>query len=266
MSEFRRLVSRVAGLPAPAPRVRRPVGERPGRLKDRSEADLCDVIGEWLKAGGAEVFFEVPIGDGRPDVVAFKGERTIAVEAKLRDIRGVVKQGLRAAARVDAAYIALPVEAASEAAFELRAMIARYTDRGAKPPVVPGVMAVGRGVTVLMDPEGRPRRRVDQAAIRADALRYGQERGGVPSTEKTERDIELYLARVDGAGWVELGERFDLSPSGGRNAVRRLSVWMDHLHGGCDGSPCGGGDEERRDFFAAAHRSSARIGVLPPLR
>lgn len=264
MSEFRRHLARQSGIPAPAARERRPdAASRPQLLRDRSEADLCDVIGTWLRAERHEVFYEVPIGKGRPDVLSIKAGSITAVEAKLTDIDGVIKQGMRAAALIDIAYVALPISGASEAVLAIERIERRSIERGRRLSL-PGVLAVGRGVTILRDPSPRPkRRRVSLERVRADAERYGQPRGGVPSGIDLERDAAIWDARRSGDAWLTIAEAHNIGPNAARNAVRRIEAWRGHLNH-CDGNPCLEPDADRRDFIAGAHRHATRLWALIP--
>ena len=265
MSEFRRSLARHSGIPAPAPRERRPdpASARPQLLRERSEADLCDAIGAWLRAERHEVFYEVPLGKGRPDVISIKGGSITAIEAKLTDVDGVIKQGMRAAALIDIAWLALPIRGASEAVLALERIERRAIDRGRRLSL-PGVIAVGKSVTILRDPKPQPkRRRVSLERIRADAERYGQARGGVPSGIDLERDAAIWAARRAGGAWLDIAEAHNIGPNAARNAVRRIEAWRGHLSS-CDGNPCTEPDPDRRDFIAGAHRHASRLMALIP--
>ena len=230
------------------------------RLAEREEADLCDTVAEWLRGEGFEVFFEVPLGKGRPDIVAFRADATLAVEAKLSDVKGVVKQAQRIASKVDAPYIAMPLGAAGEAARTL-AFLERKNPR----MTLPGIMAVGNEVAILRPPTGQPRRRAATAALRAAAERYGAERGGVPSTDQMARNAEIWREWALGMRWREIGSRFVLSESGAQAIVKRIKQWREHLKS-CDDRPCVALSKSERSYFAGAHKHALLLGMLPPGR
>lgn len=228
----------------------------------RSEADVCDRLGAWLRADGWEVFFEVPLGSWRPDVVAFRDQETLAIEAKLLDVFGVIKQGLRVARAVDRPYVALPFGAADVVVLELARYERDQIQAGRRLTCLPGVLGVGTEVVELRHPLGRPSKRLPTAGLREMAERFGTERGGIPSQDQTGRNIELWRKRVIAAAAVTtLAEEYNLSPTAVRTAVGRISAWREHLRT-CSGYPCA----ERaldREFFAGAHKHTLELAALP---
>ena len=248
------VVERPAGLPEPA------IRSVAKRLAEREEADLCDTLAEWLRGEGFEVFFEVPLGKGRPDVVAFKGASTLAIEAKLSDVDGVVKQGLRIASLVDAPYVALPLAAAGEASRQLA-----RKERLQPGATLPGVLAVGTEVSILRPPRGHPRKRAANDKLRAEAEKYGAERGGVPSTDQMARNAEIWREWAEGVRWREIGRRFVLSESGAQAIVKRIRRWREHLLV-CDDLPCIAVGKVDRAYFAGSHKHADLLRALPPGR
>lgn len=245
-------------LPAhlPEPRIR----QLERHLGEREEADLCDVLAEWLRGNGWEVFFEVPLGQGRPDVVAFRHDSHLAIEAKLVDVPGVIKQGLRIAARVDSPYIALPPLSAGEAGVALARL-----ERDRPGLRLPGLLAVGAEVHELRPPSSlHPRRRAAAADLRAAAERYGTERGGVPSTDQMVRNTEIWRERAAGVSVAELSETFRLSETGVRSVISRLRQWRDHLES-CDDLPCLASGKSNRTYFAGSHKHAELLRALPTI-
>lgn len=266
-SSFRRALAEVGVKLTEPPAPERPEGlPEPAihgatkRLAEREEADLCDTVAEWLRAEGYEVFFEVPLGKGRPDVVAFAGSTTLAVEAKLSDVKGVVKQGLRITSRVDEPYIAMPLAAAGEAARSLA-----YLERTNPAMRLPGIMSVGNEVAIVRHPAGHPRRRLNTVALRAEAEKHGAERGGVPSTDQMARNAEIWREWASGLKWREISARFVLSESGAQNIIKRIKRWREHLLA-CDDDPCIATGKADRAYFAGAHKHTLILASLPPGR
>jgi hypothetical protein len=273
MSDFARQIAALRGLPPPPdkPRVRPyelpdPTDITGKRTDQRSEADICDRLGNWLREAGYEVFFEVPLDDYRPDVVGFRYDQTLAIEAKRKDAFGVIRQGMRVAKRVDIAYVALPFGAADLVVSELAAFELKVAARadGRKPPAMPGVLVVGpTRVEELRPPEWRPYRRLATAELREAAERFGAERGGVPSLDQIERNVDIWRRLGTGESLIELAAEYRLSLIGARIAMKRLSLWREHL-AGCGGYPsCVSRNASDREFFAYAHRHDEAIRALP---
>lgn len=262
-SRFRTHLARARGLPPPAdgptPELPEGLGVPAIRalgpaLGDRAEAEVCDAVAAWLRAAGWEVFFEVPLGEGRPDIVGVRVAETLAVEAKLEDIASVVKQGLRAARYVALAYIALPSLAAAEATVPL-ARIARDRPGTSRP----GVLAVGHGVTELVAPAGRPRRAVSPDELRRMGLVAGATRGGVAGGDAYDRDARLYLSVAGGLPVGRVAREAGMDPGTVRRIILRLLGARAHLAQGCaDG--CDGNTVAR-----LAHRREAELRALPAL-
>lgn len=264
----RKVVRRAAGLPDP-------IARRAKSVRERSEADLCDLLGAWIAARGFEVFYEVPLNGGRPDVVGLRTaadaglaagsrDQTLAIEAKLRDVNGVIKQGWRIVHAVDLPYVALPLGAAEEVIRTFDRMEVKRTDDGRRPPALPGVLAVGRSVRELRRPTGAPKRRLSPDKLRDIAERFGAERGGVPNTDQTERNLAIWQRRAGGESIRGLAAAFSMSATAVRHALRRLGYWRTHL-ADCNGNPCLSIDLADRDFYAGAHRRSAEIRALVDL-
>jgi len=275
MSDFYKQIASLRGVPAPPPK--KPV--RPLELPDptdvlekrtvrRSEADICDKLGEWLRSRGYEVFFEVPLDDYRPDVVGFQGDATLAIEAKRKDVIGVIKQGLRVARRVDIAYVALPLGAADEVVKELAKYSLRVQARtdGRLPPAMPGVLVVGpTHVEELRPPAGSPYHKIKTAELRESAERFGTERGGVPSTDQTERNAEIWRRFAAGESLGDLADEYRIPLAAARLAIKRLEAWKEHLVF-CMGDPCVARRPSDREFFAFGHKRASIIGGLPTRR
>jgi hypothetical protein len=281
-TDFERRLALLRGATLPdEPEVRRPEGlpepvirRTTLALDARSEADVCDALGAWLSASGWEVFFEVPLGVGRPDVVGLRSDATLAIEAKLFDVgfirgdvakvrsSGVIKQGLRISRLVDYPYVALPQAAATVADAEFARLERRASARGLT-LAMPGVLAVGRRVTQLRPPQGSPRDRVASAAVRRVALLYGAERGGVANSAQIERNLAMWADRVAGDGPAALAERYRLSTSAVRSILTRIERWREHLLV-CPGSPCLALPTEAA-WFAPAHRNAGQITGLSDL-
>jgi hypothetical protein len=257
VSNFSKMLNSLRGLPSdPRPAVARPAGlpepkikRRPKPLSEREEADLCDRLAEWLRDDGWSVYFEVPMGATRPDVVGIKGETTIGIEAKLSDTRGVVSQGLRISRRFVHPYIALPAETAGEAA-QLLARIARQ--RPTQP--LPGLLSVDIDVVEIRKPSAHRRKPMPATRLRDTAERLGAERGGVPSVDRMERNIDLERALRAGGRIPELALRFRMTEKAAVRAVRRLELFREHL-ATCPGElRCSGVGSGERSFYAGAHK------------
>ena len=245
--EPRTLVARPAGLPEP--RIRR----RPKPLSEREEADLCDRLAEWLRDDSYDVYFEVPLGATRPDVVGIRGERTFGIEAKLSDTRGVVSQGLRIARRFTDPYIALPAETVGEAA-QLLARIARQRPN----TPLPGILSVDLDVVVIRQPSSHRRRHLPATRLRDTAERLGAERGGVPSLDRMERNLALEQEFRKGAKISDLARHFKMTDRAAARVVRRLELFRLHLQS-CPGElRCSGVGSGERSFFAHKHEALLR--------
>jgi hypothetical protein len=275
MSDFYKQVAALRGVPPPPPRkhvrpleLPEPTDVLEKRSSQRSEADMCDKLGDWLRRQGYEVFFEVPLDDYRPDVVGFEGDLTLAIEAKRKDVFGVIKQGLRIARRVDIAYVALPLGAADAVVAELAGYELKVAARadGRRPSAMPGVLVVGpANVEELRPPSGAPYRKIKTAELRENAERFGAERGGVPSTDQTERNAAMWRRLAAGEPLPALAEEYRLTDIAARVVIKRLEAWREHLLL-CNGYPCVARRQTDRDFYAIGHRHAEAIKSLPARR
>ena len=98
--------------------------------------------------------------------------------------------------------------------------------------------------------------------MRAEAEKYGAERGGVPSTDQMARNSEIWREWADGIRWREIGARFVLSESGAQAIVKRIKHWREHLLT-CDDAPCKAVGKSDRSYFAGAHKHILILGGLP---
>ncbi len=103
------------------------------------ERDLAPPVAAHLRGLGYEVSAEVEIAGRWADLVAAGPEEVVAVELKLRDWRGAVRQAIAYQLAADRSYVALPLWRAQDA----------YRSRHAFEKEGIGLMAV--------DPEGRVR-------------------------------------------------------------------------------------------------------------
>jgi hypothetical protein len=245
-----------------------PTDQHEKRTSQRSEADICDKLGDWLRTQGYEIFFEVPLDNFRPDVVGFRGEETAAIEAKKADWIGVIRQGIRLARFVDRPYVALPFGAADGVVLEQARFEEKVAQRsgGRKPPAMPGILAVGReNVRELRPPSGKPYKRMATEKLRESAERFGAERGGVPSTDQTDRNIEIYLKFLDGKSVGNLAQNYKISETATKTAIKRIAAWRNHLVL-CNGEICRATRQEDREFFTGAHKHTEQLKYLPLIR
>jgi hypothetical protein len=231
-------------------------------LAHGAEAVLCDRLGAALEAQGYDVFFEVPFGGGQPDVVGIRGDETIAIEAKRFDIKGVVKQGLRAARHVDRAYLALPLRTYPEAAASMD-RLARKADEGGRGHALPGVILVGPdAVKVVRAAVSAPRRRIAPEVLRRMGELLGEERGGTPGGDRTERNLLVYRAWSGGLPVALVARRKSLTEDAVRRIIIRTDLDAGHLSW-CAGLPCGGADWIEVEGFKRAHKHGDAIRGLP---
>jgi hypothetical protein len=259
-TRFRTRLAQARGLPAPERATRPELPEGLGvptiramgqSLGDRDEAEVCDAVAAWLRADGWEVFFEVPLGEGRPDIVGVRIEETLAIEAKLEDVAAVVKQGMRAARFVARPYVALPPSAAAEATVAI-ARIAKgrpYVPR-------PGVLAVARSVTELVAPGPVSRSAVSANELRRLGLVSGAVRGGVSGGDAWDRDQRLWEAVASGLEVGRVARESGLPSETVRRILLRIGAAQSHLASGCQ-VDCQGGTAAR-----LAHRRSGEIAGL----
>ena len=245
--------NRPAGLPEP---VIRSTGLS---LAARAEADVCDLLGAWLIASGYEIFYEVPLGRSRPDVVGVRADGSVGIEAKLEAVDDVVRQGIRIARRFDRPYVALPPIPAAEAT----RLLTRLT-RERPGLALPGVLAVTREVSELMAPSTHPRRPVSLDELRRLGQLHGTPRGGLPGGSAFERDVRLWIAAAEGESLAALSARADLSSASLRSVLRRINEAREHA-GVCPGEracpEAGGAMGEAR--LKVVHRYAERLRDLP---
>jgi hypothetical protein len=86
-----------------------------GRVTFGREADLVEPVATWLEASGFDVRIEVPILARRADIVGSRAEEVTAIELKMHDWRGALRQALAYQLAADRAWVAMPLAAASRA-------------------------------------------------------------------------------------------------------------------------------------------------------
>lgn len=79
------------------------------------EAELLDPVARWLADAGFEVRTEVPILARRADVLGVRPDGLAAVEMKMRDWPGALRQAIAYQVAADWAWVAMPLAAASRA-------------------------------------------------------------------------------------------------------------------------------------------------------
>lgn len=80
-----------------------------------SEAQLREPLVAWLRASGFRVAREIPIFGRRADLLGASGDRIAAVELKLADWRGALRQAMAYQLVADEAWVAMPLAAAARA-------------------------------------------------------------------------------------------------------------------------------------------------------
>ncbi|KYK30548.1 MAG: hypothetical protein AYK22_03495 [Thermoplasmatales archaeon SG8-52-3] len=73
------------------------------------ESELINPVSEYFKDKGYKVRYEIRIGFCRADIVAFKDEKTTAVELKLRDWKKAIVQAKNYQLGTNYVYIAIPL-------------------------------------------------------------------------------------------------------------------------------------------------------------
>jgi hypothetical protein len=73
------------------------------------ELELIKPVSDYLKKNGYKVRYEIKIGFCRADVVAFKDEKTIAIELKIRDWKKAIIQAKNYQLGCDYVYLAVPL-------------------------------------------------------------------------------------------------------------------------------------------------------------
>ncbi|KYK28079.1 hypothetical protein AYK20_01580 [Thermoplasmatales archaeon SG8-52-1] len=73
------------------------------------ELELIKPVSDYFKKNGYKVRYEIKIGFCRADIVAFKGERTIAVELKISDWKKAIIQAKNYQLGCDYVYLAVPL-------------------------------------------------------------------------------------------------------------------------------------------------------------
>ncbi len=87
-----------------------------GRLTSFTlEAELVAPVTAWLREGGYRVTAEVPILGRRADLVGAREDALVAVELKMRDWRGALRQAMAYQLAADRTWVAMPLSAASAA-------------------------------------------------------------------------------------------------------------------------------------------------------
>ena len=79
------------------------------------EAELVEPVATWLEASGFDVHVEVPILGRRADILGSRADAVTAVELKMYDWRGALRQALAYQLAADRAWVAMPLAAASRA-------------------------------------------------------------------------------------------------------------------------------------------------------
>ena len=264
MTSFDERVARLRGKPyTPTTPAVRPPGIPPPRIRslalrvtERAEADLCDMLAEHFRALGWDIWFEIPLGSGRPDIVGIKGDQTMGIEAKRFDVDGVIEQGRRLTPLVDLAYVALPLEAASAVDLQLSR---RYSGDAGRPLRSFGVLAVGSRIRELRPPTARPSKRTPTEELRRLAELHGADRGGVSGGDFTPRNVRLWGGLASGLAIEDIAAEHSLTQQVVRTGLRRLLRWREHLVDCTDASAC------EEPAFAAAHRNAETVAGLPPL-
>jgi hypothetical protein len=79
------------------------------------ETELVEPVATWLEASGFDVRVEVPILGRRADILGSRTDEVAAVELKMYDWRGALRQALAYQLAADRAWVAMPLAAASRA-------------------------------------------------------------------------------------------------------------------------------------------------------
>ncbi len=79
------------------------------------ETELVEPVATWLEASGFDVRVEVPILGRRADILGSRADEVTAVELKMHDWRGALRQALAYQLAADRAWVAMPLAAASRA-------------------------------------------------------------------------------------------------------------------------------------------------------
>lgn len=79
------------------------------------ETELVEPVAAWLEASGFDVRVEVPILGRRADILGSRADGVTAVELKMHDWRGALRQALAYQLAADRAWVAMPLAAASRA-------------------------------------------------------------------------------------------------------------------------------------------------------
>ncbi len=87
----------------------------PGSVAFHLEAELLEPVSGWLEDTGFEVRTEVPILGRRADLLGLRQDGLAAVEMKMRDWSGALRQAIAYQVAADWAWVAMPLAAASRA-------------------------------------------------------------------------------------------------------------------------------------------------------
>ena len=73
------------------------------------DLELIKPVSDYFKKSGYKVRYEIKIGFCRADIVAFKGEKTIAVELKISDWKKAIIQAKNYQLGCNYVYLAIPL-------------------------------------------------------------------------------------------------------------------------------------------------------------
>jgi hypothetical protein len=79
------------------------------------ETELLEPVAAWLETAGFDVRVEVPILGRIADILGSRADQVTAVELKMHDWRGALRQALAYQLAADRAWVAMPLAAASRA-------------------------------------------------------------------------------------------------------------------------------------------------------
>jgi hypothetical protein len=79
------------------------------------ETELLEPVSAWLEASGFDVRVEVPILHRIADILGSRADQVTAVELKMHDWRGALRQAMAYQLAADRVWVAMPLVAASSA-------------------------------------------------------------------------------------------------------------------------------------------------------